>query len=213
MDVASSSLVTRSSPESFRGWSERAVALAKAGRPKPTSYRILPVYLWRKRAELHWVKAHEDLLQARAFGQLVIVRRPGRKRLELEIACRSRSDSSALLKEFGGRIEALPRNWLERFTRADSKANQDRETIDHFECGRDLSVPTVSAQRPPPHYHPSFVGIWNWRARHDGNVASFLGTTDPLLEPGLVARRSWDWQRNSCFGGKMFRCRPRHRYR
>jgi ribosomal protein L11 methyltransferase len=79
------------------------------------------VYLWRKRAELHWVKAHEDLLQARAFGQLVILRRPGRKRLELEIVCRTRSDSSALLKEFGGRIDALPRNWLERFTGADSK--------------------------------------------------------------------------------------------
>ena len=79
------------------------------------------MYLWRKRAELHWVKAHGDLLQARAFGQLVIVRRPGRKRLELEIVCRSRSDSSALLKEFGGRFEALPRNWLERFTRSDSK--------------------------------------------------------------------------------------------
>ena len=79
------------------------------------------MYLWRKRAELHWVKAHEDLLQAHAFGQLVIVRRPGRKRLELEIVCRSRSDSSALLKEFGGRIEALPRNWLERFARGDSK--------------------------------------------------------------------------------------------
>ena len=51
----------------------------------------------------------------------MIVRRPGRKRLELEIVCRSRSDSSALLKEFGGRIEALPRNWLERFARGDSK--------------------------------------------------------------------------------------------
>ena len=74
-----------------------------------------------ERAELHWVKAHEDLLQAHAYGQLVIVRRPERKRLELEIVCRSRSDSSALLKEFGGRIEALPRNWLERFARADSK--------------------------------------------------------------------------------------------
>src|SRR5204863_2965907 len=39
----------------------------------------------------------------------------------LEIVCRSRSDSSALLKEFGGRIEALPRNWLERSARGDSK--------------------------------------------------------------------------------------------
>jgi ribosomal protein L11 methyltransferase len=80
------------------------------------------MFLWRKFAEYHWVEAHEDLLQAHARGQLVIVRRPERKRLELEIVCRSRSDSSALLKEFGGRIEALPRNWLERFTRGDSLA-------------------------------------------------------------------------------------------
>jgi ribosomal protein L11 methyltransferase len=79
------------------------------------------VYLWRRTAEIRWLKAHEDLLQARAHGQLVIVRRPERKRLELEIVCRSRSDSSALLTEFGGRIEALPRNWLERFARGDAK--------------------------------------------------------------------------------------------
>jgi len=79
------------------------------------------VYLWRRTAEIRWVKAHEDLLQAHAHGQLVIVRRPERKRLELEIVCRSRSDSSALLTEFGGRIEALPRNWLERFARGDAK--------------------------------------------------------------------------------------------
>ena len=79
------------------------------------------MYLWRRTAEIHWLKGHEDFLQARAYGQLVIVRRPGRKRLELEIVCRSRSDSSALLKEFGGRIEALPRNWLDRFARGDAK--------------------------------------------------------------------------------------------
>jgi ribosomal protein L11 methyltransferase len=79
------------------------------------------VYLWRKRAELHWVEAFEDLLEARARGQLVIVRRPGRKRLEVEIACRSRTDSSVLLKEFGGRIEAMSRNWLKLLARDDAK--------------------------------------------------------------------------------------------
>jgi ribosomal protein L11 methyltransferase len=79
------------------------------------------VYLWRRKAELHWVKAHEDALQAEARGKLVIVRKPERKCLELEIACRSRSDSTALLNEFGGRIEPLPRNSLERFAGVDSK--------------------------------------------------------------------------------------------
>jgi ribosomal protein L11 methyltransferase len=79
------------------------------------------MFLWRKFAESRWVKAHEELLQALAHGHLVIVRRPGRKRLELEIACGSRSESSALLKEFGGHSEALPRNWLERFAGPESK--------------------------------------------------------------------------------------------
>ena len=79
------------------------------------------MYLWRKRAELRWIKVHEDLLQDRGHGRLVIVRKPGRKRLEMEIACRSRNDSAALLKEFGGRIEALPPNWLKRFAAGDSK--------------------------------------------------------------------------------------------
>jgi ribosomal protein L11 methyltransferase len=79
------------------------------------------VYLWRKRAEVPWVKAHEDLLKDCAHGQLVVVRRPACKRLELEIACRSQNASAALLKQFGGRIKALPRDWLKRFARADSK--------------------------------------------------------------------------------------------
>jgi ribosomal protein L11 methyltransferase len=82
---------------------------------------LFPVYLWRKTAELRWVKSHDYLLQAYAQGQLVIVRKPGRKRLELEIVCRSRSYSSALVKEFGGRIKALPRNWLKQFAHADPK--------------------------------------------------------------------------------------------
>lgn len=79
------------------------------------------MFLWRKFAEFRWVKAHEDLLQAYGHGQLVIVRTPGRKRLELQIACGSWSESSALLKEFGGHSEALPRNWRERFAGPKSK--------------------------------------------------------------------------------------------
>jgi ribosomal protein L11 methyltransferase len=79
------------------------------------------VYLWRKTAELRWVKGHEDLLQAYSGGQLVIVCRPGRKRLELEIVCRSRSNSTALLRRFGGQAQILPRNWLKRSARVDSR--------------------------------------------------------------------------------------------
>ena len=65
------------------------------------------MYLWRRTSEIHWVKAHEDLIQAHAHGQLVIVRKPGRKRLQLEVACSSRSRLRALLKKFGGRVEEI----------------------------------------------------------------------------------------------------------
>ncbi|MGE5212652.1 MAG: 50S ribosomal protein L11 methyltransferase [Nitrospirota bacterium] len=79
------------------------------------------MYLWRKTAGLNWVETHEDLLQAHAHGRLVIVQKPGRQRLTLEITCRSKRDSNVLLKEFGGQVQALPRNWLKRFARGDSK--------------------------------------------------------------------------------------------
>jgi ribosomal protein L11 methyltransferase len=88
---------------------------------------------------MRWLKAHEDLLQGRAHGQLVVVRRPGRKRVKLEIICRSRSDSSALLNEFGGRIEALPRNWLERIARGDTNP---------IKIGRRLMIVRPDALRP-----------------------------------------------------------------
>jgi ribosomal protein L11 methyltransferase len=79
------------------------------------------MFLWRKFAEPGWLEAHKELLQARSHGQLVIIRRSRRKRLQLEVVGRRRSDSAALLKEFGGRIEVLARNWLKRFAHADSK--------------------------------------------------------------------------------------------
>ena len=79
------------------------------------------MYLWRRTAKTHWVETHRDLLQAHAHGGLVLVQRPGRERLEVEIACANRRDSSALVKKFGGRFEAFPRNWLKQFAHADSK--------------------------------------------------------------------------------------------
>lgn len=79
------------------------------------------MYLWRKKAKLDWVEAHEDGLQAYSLGKLVIVRRPACKHLEVEIVCESKSNSSLLLRKFGGRVEILPANWLARFAREQSK--------------------------------------------------------------------------------------------
>ncbi len=72
------------------------------------------MYLWRKTVEPHWLDTREKILQTRSRGRLAIISRPGRRRLQLEIPCRSRNQSQTLVKEFGGRAEKLPRDWLKR---------------------------------------------------------------------------------------------------
>ncbi len=125
-------------------WTSRV----RASSPAP----IFPVYLWRRTAEIRWLEAREELLQARAHGQLVIVRRPERKRLELEIVCRSRSNSSALLTEFGGRIEALPRNWLEQFARCDAKRIKIGKRLMVVRSMNELRRCSVSCPQWSPHH-------------------------------------------------------------
>ena len=76
---------------------------------------VQTMHQWRKLAEPRWLSAHENILQARAHGRLVIISRPGRKRLQLEIACTSRDLSRKLIEEFGGHAEKWPRDWIKRF--------------------------------------------------------------------------------------------------
>jgi ribosomal protein L11 methyltransferase len=73
------------------------------------------MHLWRKLAEPGWLSEHENILQARSRGRLAIISSPGRKRLQLEIACTSHNISRKLIEEFGGRTEKWPRDWLKRF--------------------------------------------------------------------------------------------------
>ena len=81
------------------------------------------LYLWRKLAEPRWLGIHGYNLQVYAQGTLAVISRPAHKRLQLEIACTSPRAALALVKQFGGRTEKLPRDWLKRFKRAEeSKA-------------------------------------------------------------------------------------------
>ncbi|PYK41832.1 MAG: hypothetical protein DME60_01245 [Verrucomicrobia bacterium] len=75
------------------------------------------MYLWRKAADPCWLSAREEILEERARRALVVISRPGRKRLQLEIACDSRPESQRFIHEFGGRVERLSRDWLKRFAR------------------------------------------------------------------------------------------------
>jgi len=73
------------------------------------------MYLWRKVADPYWLSGREERLQARARGALATIARPGRRRVQIEIACTSRNESRKLVQEFGGRAKKLRRDWLKRF--------------------------------------------------------------------------------------------------
>ena len=79
--------------------------------------RSLIMYLWRKVAHPHWIKAREEILQARFGGALSIISRPERKRVQIEIACTSRSEAQRVIQEFGGRAKRLGRDRLKRLLR------------------------------------------------------------------------------------------------
>ena len=79
------------------------------------------MYLWQKAAQPHWLKAREEILQARFGSALSIISRPGRKRVQIEIACTSRSESLKIAQELGGRAKRWRRDWLKRLLR-DEKA-------------------------------------------------------------------------------------------
>jgi len=97
------------------------------------------MHLWRKLAEPRWLSVYEKTLQARAHGRLVIVSKPGRKRLQFEIACRSGNLARKLVEEFGGRAEKWPRNWLKRFA--------DLHKSKFLKIGKRLLISTTPASR------------------------------------------------------------------
>ncbi len=75
------------------------------------------MYLWRRLAAPRWLIANEELLRSRVRDRLTVIERPDWKRVLLEVACKSREQARALLKEFDGRAERLPRDWLERLAK------------------------------------------------------------------------------------------------
>jgi ribosomal protein L11 methyltransferase len=72
------------------------------------------VYLWRRSATERWWRDNELALRGAAQEQLAIIERPSRKRLQLELAAKSRARLQSIAKQFGGRIQKLPRDWLKR---------------------------------------------------------------------------------------------------
>src|SRR5438309_2035080 len=84
----------------------------------PRSFiRSYSMYLWRRQATLQWWRAHQSALESRFGDKLALIAQPTRKRLQIQIALNSASRLRELVKIADGRIEKLPRDWLQRFQR------------------------------------------------------------------------------------------------
>ena len=75
------------------------------------------MYIWRKRATENWLTGQGDDLLDRFGTALAIVERPEKVRTVVEVSCETREQAVALQHEFGGTIEKLRADWLERFTK------------------------------------------------------------------------------------------------
>jgi ribosomal protein L11 methyltransferase len=75
------------------------------------------MFVWRKRASVAWLAANETALHEVAGQRLAIISRPAHTAAIAEIAAGIRSDLEKIRTRFGGTIEKLPCDWVERFSR------------------------------------------------------------------------------------------------
>jgi ribosomal protein L11 methyltransferase len=90
------------------------------------------MFVWRKRASAAWLAANGPALGEIAGHRLAIISKPQRRNAITEIAGKNRRDLESIRSRFGGTIEKLPRNWLERFSRA--------ETAKPIKIGKRLTI-------------------------------------------------------------------------
>lgn len=74
-------------------------------------------YIWRKRVGTRWWRDRSESLTLRFGGSLAIIERPGTERVTLEVSCATKPAAHKLVREFGGSIGRLRRDWLQIFAR------------------------------------------------------------------------------------------------
>jgi hypothetical protein len=164
------------------------------------------MYLWRKVADPYWLSGREERLQARARGALATIARPGRRRVQIEIACTSRNESRKLVQEFGGRAKKLRRDWLKRFAH--------KEKPKPLRIGKQLVVVRSPTKRETGSLPRSLIvpaGAAFGTGEH-ATTAMLLRLLEQVTRGNRteIRCRSWNGQWNPRPCGQMFR-RASHR--
>ena len=77
------------------------------------------MYIWRKSTTTDWLRLRSEDLTRRFGSALAVIERTGKARTLVEISCASEREARPLVREFGGSVERLRRNWLAHFARTD----------------------------------------------------------------------------------------------
>jgi ribosomal protein L11 methyltransferase len=74
------------------------------------------MYIWRKRARPGWLRHRSEEL-SRQFGPaLALTEQPGKALAILEVCAPTRKAACDLVRQFGGTVEKLRADWLERYS-------------------------------------------------------------------------------------------------
>ena len=77
------------------------------------------MFVWRKRAGASWLAANEGTLREIAGPRLAIVFQPTHRNATAQVASPNCCELEKIQERFGGVIEKLPRNWLQKFLRGE----------------------------------------------------------------------------------------------
>ena len=125
------------------------------------------MYLWRRLVSSDWWRQNQDRLRIRAGDRLAIIERPNHKRLQLEVAWKSRAGLQWLAQDFGGSIHKLPRDWLKRALR--------RKTKPIRVGNKKLNVPAGAAFGTGEHVRISYATSMGELQRGLDRIERFLG--------------------------------------
>ena len=73
--------------------------------------------VWRRIAGRDWLSKNRDALDAATGGTCAVVERPNHPRVSIECFCAGTTEAKLLQARFGGAIERVPADWLERCAR------------------------------------------------------------------------------------------------
>lgn len=147
------------------------------------------MFVWRRRAGVHWLAANEGTLQEFARQKLAIIQAPDCKTTIVELAGARRGELETIRKRFGGRIISLPRDWLKRAQKREAKPIKIGKNLTICQSGprtsRRLVIPAGAAFGTGDHATTAMsLRLLEWTTRNLGHDWSLL---DLGTGSGIVA--------------------------